>query len=105
MLKMKNLGRGILRSLGYSIERLENGEKNFDKTFGESEDLDLQVLLRREKQPIIFDVGANTGQSIDRFRSLFPESKIYSFEPDKVSFKLLRENYSSDGLHRYSRII
>ena len=101
MLKMKNLARGILHSLGYSIERLENGEKNFDKTFGESEDLDLQVLLRREKQPIIFDVGANTGQSIDRFRSLFPESKIYSFEPDKVSFKLLRENYSSDGLHAF----
>ena len=101
MLKIRSFAKRIFHFLGYSIERLENGEKNFDKAFGESEDLDLQVLLRKENSPIIFDVGANTGQSIDRFRSIFPDSKIYSFEPDKVSFKTLRENHSGDGLHAY----
>ena len=65
MLKIRSFAKRIFHFLGYSIERLENGEKNFDKAFGESEDLDLQVLLRKENSPIIFDVGANTGQSID----------------------------------------
>jgi len=35
------------------------------------------------KNPIIFDVGANEGQSIKRFKSIFPKSIIHSFEPIK----------------------
>jgi FkbM family methyltransferase len=87
--------------LGYSIERLKNGEKDFDRTFGKNEDLDLQVLLRGENKPIIFDIGANVGQSIDRFRSLFSDSIIYSFEPDKFTFQTLQESHSGDGLHAF----
>jgi FkbM family methyltransferase len=36
---------------------------------------------------IIFDVGANFGQSISTYKNLFPESHIYSFEPDKSAFE------------------
>jgi FkbM family methyltransferase len=94
---VKPLVNKVFHLLGYSIGRLKNGEKDFDRSFGKDEDLDLQVLLRRVSKPTIFDIGANTGQSIDRFRLLFLDSIIYSFEPDKVTFQTLRENHSGDG--------
>ena len=43
--------------------------------------------------PIIFDVGANQGQTIDSIRNVFPKSSIHSFEPSKVCFKLLKDKY------------
>lgn len=98
---VKRLVNKIFHRLGFSIGRLKNGEMDFDRSFGKDEDLDLRVLLRRARKPIIFDIGANTGQSIDRFRSLFFDSIIYSFEPDKVTFQTLQKNHSSDGLHLF----
>lgn len=49
---------------------------------------DLKTVVGKfnEKQPVIFDVGANKGQSIDKFKSIWPGSKIHSFEPDKELF-------------------
>jgi FkbM family methyltransferase len=99
--KVRILVKLVFFSLGYSIERLKNGEKDFDKTFGKNENLDLQVLLGERDHPVIFDIGANTGQSIDRFRSLFPNAEIYSFEPDKVTFETLRKNHIGNGLYAF----
>ena len=53
-------------------------------------------LLIKKKKPVIFDVGANIGQSIDRFKRLFPDAKIHSFEPQKKIFNLLKEKYGKD---------
>lgn len=41
---------------------------------------DLPMLVTRSK-PVIFDVGANVGQSIELFRGLFQDAIIHSFEP------------------------
>lgn len=51
--------------------------------------------LYKIKNPIIFDVGANIGQSIERFSSLFKseEFKIYSFEPTPKLFQILKNKY------------
>lgn len=43
--------------------------------------------------PIILDVGANKGQSIDFFRSLYPTSIIYAFEPNPRLFIDLQKKY------------
>jgi len=42
--------------------------------------------------PTIFDVGAHHGESISYLKELFPDSQIYSFEPDPDSFRILVEN-------------
>ena len=40
----------------------------------------------------ILDVGANIGQSIDYYKNIFPNSLIYSFEPQsKIYQKLLKK--------------
>jgi FkbM family methyltransferase len=49
--------------------------------------------------PVIFDVGANVGQSITRFRGLFQRSTIHAFEPDARAFQTLRERFEGvDGV-------
>jgi hypothetical protein len=42
----------------------------------------IKYLLKNKINPIFFDVGANKGQSIDRFLNLYPNSLIHSFEPN-----------------------
>jgi hypothetical protein len=37
---------------------------------------------------VVFDVGANKGQSISFFRSMYPQAKIYAFEPSKKPLML-----------------
>jgi FkbM family methyltransferase len=49
--------------------------------------------------PVIFDVGANVGQSITRFRKLFQRPVIHAFEPDARAFQALREGFEAvDGV-------
>jgi FkbM family methyltransferase len=47
----------------------------------------------------IVDVGANKGQSIEFFLRLYPNAKIYSFEPNPVLYRKLARKYrnSLDG--------
>ena len=45
-------------------------------------------------RPIVFDVGANVGQSIHRFRSRFPRCIIHSFEPSPTTFETLSQQAS-----------
>lgn len=43
--------------------------------------------------PVIFDVGANKGQSADFFLSIRPAAEITSFEPNPSLFKFLTNKY------------
>jgi len=47
-------------------------------------------------KPIIFDIGANQGQSIERFKKIFANSKIYAFEPIKFEYQKLKKKYQND---------
>ncbi|GMQ83056.1 MAG: hypothetical protein BMS9Abin05_2532 [Rhodothermia bacterium] len=51
----------------------------------------------------IFDVGANTGQSVVKFRGAFPEARIFCFEPVESVFDELANNTKGDervSLHK-----
>ena len=43
---------------------------------------------------VVFDVGANVGQSAKSFKEYFPAAKIYCFEPVPLTCKELRKNLS-----------
>ena len=43
--------------------------------------------------PTILDIGAHRGESIDFFKEIFPNSSIYSFEPDPDNFKELKRKH------------
>ena len=57
---------------------------------------DLKVVIKNDS-PIIFDVGANIGQSIELFTTVFKSPVIHSFEPSEPEFLKLQERYKNSG--------
>ena len=53
--------------------------------------------LIKKSDPVIFDVGANQGDTIDRYRKIFPSGSICSFEPNHKLFELIKNKHSSDN--------
>ena len=47
----------------------------------------------RESELTIFDVGAHHGESVNEFITLYPNSRIFAFEPDKANFARLNESF------------
>ena len=62
-------------------------QKTFDEIYKE--------ILGEEKL-VIFDVGANQGQSISRFDKLFNSKEIYSFEPIESEYLKMRDKYQNN---------
>lgn len=50
-------------------------------------------IVEIKNKYIFFDVGANTGQSIDRFLNFRKNILIYSFEPTPEMFSILKKKY------------
>jgi FkbM family methyltransferase len=48
----------------------------------------------RESELTIFDVGAHHGESVNEFITLYPNSRIFAFEPDKANFARLNERFA-----------
>ena len=51
----------------------------------------------KASRPVILDVGANKGQSIDFFLKLYKDCLIYAFEPNKRLYLQLLEKYRQNG--------
>jgi FkbM family methyltransferase len=51
-------------------------------------------LLGSVRRPVIFDVGANMGQTLENYAAAFPGATIHSFEPFPESFRQLAETAS-----------
>ena len=52
--------------------------------------------------PVFFDVGANNGQYSKILRDVFPDAKIFSFEPNSNTFKALQNNIGSMNINIYN---
>ncbi len=57
---------------------------------------DVSVLFGPKRPVVLFDVGANIGQTIASFLEMFPDSQIHSFEPSPATFETLRNTYGQD---------
>jgi FkbM family methyltransferase len=84
MQSAKRAIRSIIGKIGYTIARQQ------PPAMGESVWLDMQRFVPSSGSPIVLDVGANVGQSIRRFRAIYPSSVIHSFEPSRETFDALR---------------
>ncbi len=70
-------------------------KKNFDNIY----------KIKIKNKPIIFDVGANNGQSIKRFLSIFSKPIIHSFEPINDCYTLISKLYKSNNIINNNNIL
>ena len=80
---MKKVVKNFFNFFGLKISKIHPDIKEI--TFDE-------VYVRHLTNPLIFDIGANRGQSIDRFKKIFKNPIIHSFEPNPDEFKKLKKN-------------
>lgn len=80
---MKYYIKAVLKKFGY---RLSKGD-NFS---GPASTDVIMDIFDAEDGITIFDVGAHHGESAKKYKLLFKNSKIYSFEPYKKSFDLIK---------------
>ena len=80
--------RKLSRSWGYDIITLPKEKLGIDPY------LDMSELVFSEN-PILFDVGANYGQTIDEFTEVFQNNTIHSFEPSPAVFEFLKKKTST----------
>lgn len=86
---MRKLVKKLLNKLGYSISRLNRkiDPINFEELLAE----------KVEKiNPIIFDVGGNSGQSITKFKKIFKDPIIHSFEPNNLVFNEMKKKFGEE---------
>jgi FkbM family methyltransferase len=87
---MKRIKDGVYRGVRATLRRVVGGAPGKYDDFNATH----RVLLARAgvDVPVIFDVGAHVGESVRRFKALFPRSDMHSFEADSENFGKLRAN-------------
>ncbi len=85
---MKSILKKVFNYFGFNIIR-NNKEIN---------NVDFNDLLKQKisSNPIIFDVGGNSGQSIIKFKKIFKNPIIHSFEPIESEYKKMKDMFGSD---------
>lgn len=87
------LVRWISQVLGLKIQRCPPGSTGIDAF------RDMKLLVAGKDLPLVFDVGANVGQSVRRFKEILPSAEIHSFEPSPSTYAQLARN-----VHRYTDV-
>jgi FkbM family methyltransferase len=86
---LKDAARRSLARFGYTIRSVGRD----DNVTGIDMLHDVRVLLEDKSGAILFDVGANIGQTIDSFVQAFRSPRIHAFEPSPATFEILRRGY------------
>lgn len=76
---LKRFAASCFEAFGLELRRLPDAA-------GRDPFVYLTHALRDVPGPLIFDVGANVGQSTERFRRLWPQAAIHAFEPGRAAF-------------------
>ena len=91
----RKFARRWLARRGYRITHAPEG-------VGGNPFFDMRSLVTSDRM-VVLDVGANVGQSVERFRSWFPEATVHSFEPSPSTFSELTRNTARyPNVHRWN---
>ncbi len=83
---MRKIIKKLINFFGYDIIKHNSKKLNFD---------DIYKMFFNDNI-VIFDIGANKGQSIERFKKIFPKCTIHAFEPIHYEYKNLLNKYSKE---------
>jgi FkbM family methyltransferase len=93
---MKKIIRRLLNSFGVDFSRYDPNR------IGKDVLRDMSKFLQTDS-PVVFDVGANVGQSVRKFRRVFPQCVVHSFEPSPSTFQVLKNGLMGfENLHLWN---
>jgi FkbM family methyltransferase len=87
----KRSAKRLLRAFGLHVRRAPAQYNCHHNPF-----TDQRAILGPDGARVILDGGANVGQSVARYRWLFPRAVIHSFEPVPEAFEALRQAAAGD---------
>ncbi|MBE7494838.1 MAG: FkbM family methyltransferase [Verrucomicrobiaceae bacterium] len=93
-MRIRRTIRDLARRFGYEISPYDGNPMGRDS----QADIRFHLQAEQHPSPLIFDVGANVGQSIDLFKKSMPGCRMISFEPCATTFELLNRKISQEGI-------
>lgn len=84
---IKTLVRNAFHTLGFEVSRYS--------PLGQNWFTDIKKLICDSQRTIIFDVGANRGRYVTRFKDIIPQCEIHAFEPGPETYKSLVRNINT----------
>jgi FkbM family methyltransferase len=58
---------------------------------------DLEFLLAHKPDPVVFDVGANDGETVQDFLRVFPRARLFAFEPYAGCCAILARKFGTNA--------
>jgi FkbM family methyltransferase len=96
---LRNVAQSLAGRLGYEVRRTADAPDAHQQAppvpFDEQQRL---LTAHGLAAPVIFDVGANRGETAGAYRARFPQARIYCFEPFPACVEALRHRYERDPL-------
>jgi FkbM family methyltransferase len=90
MFSVKQIVKTGLQRFGFQVQRLPRSLAPGKVSVGLDPYHDMRRLTGAIVSPVVFDVGANVGQSVERIRTYFDHPVIHAFEPSPDTFEKLR---------------
>lgn len=92
---LKRIKSGVRRRLSKAWRRMNGTPEKYQ----EFNRVLTHFTSARTDAPVVFDVGAHHGESIERFKALYSRAQVHSFEADADNFALLRDKFGArDGV-------
>lgn len=85
---MKNLIKKFFYKIGYDLRKINKEIKN--------KSIDSIIKNKLSNNPVIIDVGGSRGQSIEKYKKMFKNPTIHSFEPIKSDFEIMYKKFYRD---------
>ena len=89
---IKKSFKKVLLASGYRMSKISNHTLQNDNPFLASKN---NIKIER---PIIFDVGMNHGQTLNKIQSVYPKAIIHGFEPSKYCFDDLKGKFLESNI-------
>lgn len=95
-LRSKDLIDALFASMGYRVEKFR--AKNAADVVSSDPFLAQQGIVEKlgVGSPVVFDVGANKGDTVELYREMFPDGTVHCFEPFPDTVAMLESRFGRD---------
>jgi FkbM family methyltransferase len=96
---MNSLRKLLNHLLGiFGVQVIRKRSRNFDAIYGD-------LYSRAAKEPkLVIDVGGHNGSSVERFRGIWPEVAIHTFEPNSELMQEMLEKFSKSVGIKFNKL-